>query len=285
MSFKRNSFNHEGIGNPEGAMRCADGGVSVRMRSLMRELGAVCVWDPSLASTLSLSGGTNVASITDPISGVVLTPRATTLPGYVANDTNFKGACITQSAGSGATACFMRGTIPANKLPTRPAFMSLIAVSRLPTTAQAVGDRRVHINGGGCQNLFSYYDTSYGVGGTNAFYYSGTYHAVVGGLSAMIATADLDTKPHMLISSARAASGLLVASDVTGVIDGSARSNRPWYAPGADIEVGIGNTYGAGMSDIFDWAFVAVIPRSLSSAEMQRILDVGRWHWPLTEHY
>jgi hypothetical protein len=258
------------------------GPISKRFKTAILEMcaGKGDYWTARAAPSLSLTA-TAVNSITGLINGTVLTPYAAK-PTYVASDTEFEGPCIAQAVGNDVNAQYMRGTIPANKLPSKPYPITLIVISRTPTTTQA-NDRRIvasAASGPTLMNMLSFNDLAYAAGGgTWNLYHSATYGSLDGNNTRFAGSVN-DTAPHIWIgtlapnshSSARSWDG-----DVGAAVGPS--GNKPWMIPGTDLRVSIGTYDGNNDTGALSWVDIAVVPRMLSLDEQRALVDLARNDW------
>jgi hypothetical protein len=276
----------------KGVSRSANGGSQVRLRAALQEMGAVEIWDVRVASSLSLTGS-DVNSITGLVNGTVLTPAdaapAGLKPTYTAADAGLVAPAIISVSGAGAARSAMEGIIDSTVLPAHDYTTTIVAVCRMPDTV--VNDfRRVQVRTEGSfpafvQHFIGLNDNQYIATGPYAYYrnHDNRFPNTEGSASYSLTA---DTDPHCFITSAVHSANLSaqVQSWEDAVwMTGGLRSTFPSHFVGADMLVGVGAEYNAVNSGSLRWTLVAVIPRSLSHAEHQKIIDLARNEFPLAE--
>jgi hypothetical protein len=274
----------------KGTWRSANGGTAARLRSALRELGAVEIWDVRVASSLSLTGA-DVNSITGVVNGTILLPSTTApaglKPTYTALDLGLDAPAIVGVTGAGAARSFMEGQILAANLPSYGYTTTLVLIGRVPDTAISFARRFQARTEGAFPNFVQHFiglhDNQYRATGTYAYYrtYGNEYPNNEG---SSVYSATTDTEPHVWVSSAMqtVADGAQALSWDRGEwIAGGPVSVRPFHFLGANMLVGIGAELGQVNSGSLIWTVAAVIPRSLAHAEHQRIVDLARVEFPL----
>lgn len=261
-------------------MRDAGGVAATRIRTICERLGAVEMFDPRVASSVSLSGA-DVLSVTGLINGTVLSPSyATREAQWVTNDAEFDAPVIANVAGPvNVNGAGMRGAISAANLPAVPYTCTVVLVGRLESaTPLAAEARRVEVRTTDLQQKLALADGTWV--NDNLVLTEGT---VTGNVLTVI-DPDVDTAAHCWIWGQHPNAANVVSTD-----DGEDyREHNPAFVEWATHTVG--ENLGIRLADgtdapsvyPFRWAFFAVFARVLSHAETRQIMDAARNEWPLT---
>lgn len=254
------------------AWRGPAGGAAARLRSACQELGAVDIWDARVASSLSLTGA-DVNSWTGLLNSTVLTPPATK-PTYDAADATL-GPVVKTATGAGAARSMLRGVVDDTLVPTHDFVCTLVIVMRLPSAVD-VTDRRIITQSSGTNTQLQFATSEQP--GAFMFQAVGTAYK---SYCAPTINATADTDPHVFVAGIGGRADLPEAqffSDLARA-DGPSEANAGLHGGSTDLQVSIGTYYDSNDSGELDIAFLAVIPRALSKAEKQWLIDLACNEW------
>lgn len=271
---------HNNVLGQQGAARDSGGGRSVRLRSLVRELGAAEAWDARLASSFTLAT-LAINAWTGYLNSTVLAPGDTGhKPQYVASDTGFDGPGVQITGGT--TPGWMTGAISSAVLPAFNYTGTIVSVVRLGSASAhpADGTRRIEAVNAGLSVANMLFDGLYTA--------NPWYTLVQDGAGAAVASATnvADIEPHILVSGTsinRTNLGVGLGTDFAGTewTHGANSLNQaPTYTLATNIDVNIAPQYGTNTAEFFV-AFLAFFPRALTEAEYRQIIDCARNEWPL----
>ncbi len=266
------------------------GGRSKRVRSLVRELGAVEAWDPRATSTLALSGA-DVTSWTGFINGVVFNlVNVGVEPVYDAADAVF-GTPVVRTVGNANPALqgIFTAVIPTGVLPAAmPYTSSIFVVYRMTNTAAndgvGAGNRGIYVMDAASQHRPEVHFND-NIGIASPAHYMQTYSDVAGG---NISNGQFATPVDLLAHAVAASAGSPLnkqrfTTDAFGdeYKNYNNDSRIDAHPPASALTVSLGANFGQAQGS-FTCAFVAIFPRALSQIEQLQLIDAARNEWPIS---
>jgi hypothetical protein len=248
-----------------------------RLRTLCRDAGANAILDARVASSVALTGGTNVTGWTDLVGGAVAAlEHAGQYPVYNASDANFAGkASILFGAGAagGLSSKGMTLSLPAAKWTPRAHRPCLLVVARAAHTSQLDSSTLCYVAleddaNSYFQTYFNHHNLA-GIGGA----VSSQLGAAHAGTPVVPPSDPNYTGPHALIVGSAGRPGLQIDSEL-GYQHFSYTPERGWLG-GHDIVLRMGTSAGTSATVDLWVAFAASFPHGISVKQRDRLLDAA----------
>lgn len=292
--YSRHEKAYPGYGNIRAGIKDSSGGRSRRMRSLIREFSpAAEIWDPRVASSFVLSG-TNIQQCAGLTHGSVLTEVHAGVYAQRVFDAAF-GQHVIRIVGNadGNLVGGLKGVIAAAGIgASLPYGVTIVAVMRLESVDVNDGlsasptNRCISVTSSDLsrQTRLQFHDGVYQTAGHYLAVYSDTASFLGAGIrTTEVFPGDIDLLPHTHVAGTSGRMGMRYSTDAYGATWRSGGSNAILlgHGAGADLAVAVGDSgsaVGIGSTRI---ALLAVIPRDLSEAEQQQLVETSYGEWPI----